>query len=94
VAEARLVVLGDGTVEVAHEALIRAWPRLHRWLTDDRAGLLAHRRLTDAAQTWSSLRRDPGALPRGVQLAAARGLAELNDLESAFLHAGGPRPGP
>ncbi|GAA4255817.1 nSTAND1 domain-containing NTPase [Dactylosporangium darangshiense] len=90
--EARLVVLGDGTVEVAHEALIRAWPRLHRWLTDDRAGLLAHRRLTDAAHTWASLRRDPGALLRGVQLAAARGLAEdrpgeLNDLESAFLRA-------
>lgn len=91
-AEARLVVLGDGTVEVAHEALIRAWPRLHRWLTDDRAGLLAHRRLTDAAHTWASLRRDPGALLRGVQLAAARGLAEerpgeLNDLESAYLRA-------
>ncbi|MFF5225891.1 hypothetical protein [Dactylosporangium sp. NPDC000521] len=50
-ADARLVVLGDGTVEVAHEALIRAWPRLHRWLTDDRAALVAHRRLTDAAHT-------------------------------------------
>jgi WD40 repeat protein len=91
-AEARLIVLGDGTVEVAHEALIRAWPRLHRWLTDDRASLFIHRRLTDAAHTWTSLDRDVGALYRGAQLVAARGLAEerpgeLNQLEDAFLRA-------
>ncbi|MET7419403.1 hypothetical protein [Dactylosporangium sp. NPDC005555] len=91
-AEARLVVLGDGTVEVAHEALIRGWPRLHRWLTDDRADLAVHRRLTDAAQTWSALAGDTGALYRGAQLVAARGLAEdrageLNRLEQQFLRA-------
>ncbi|GAB3854044.1 hypothetical protein ACFPIJ_61410 [Dactylosporangium cerinum] len=91
-AEARLVVLGDGTVEVAHEALIRAWPRLHRWLTDDRADLAVHRRLTGAAQTWAALSNDAGALYRGAQLVAARGLAEerpgeLNRLEQAFLRA-------
>ncbi|MFK4244752.1 helix-turn-helix domain-containing protein [Micromonospora chokoriensis] len=91
-AEARLVVLGDGTVELAHEALIRAWPRLHRWLTDDRASLLTHRRLTEAAHTWTAFHRDSGALYRGTQLLAARALAEdhpeeLNQLESAFLGA-------
>ena len=57
-------LMGDGTVEVAHEALIRAWPRLHRWLTDDRANLLIHRRLTEAAHTWAALDRDAGALYR------------------------------
>ncbi|MFC3499768.1 helix-turn-helix domain-containing protein [Micromonospora krabiensis] len=91
-AEARLVVLGDGTVSVAHEALISAWPRLHRWLSDDRASLLTHRRLTDAAHTWTSLHRDPGALYRGAQLVAARAFAddrhdELNQHERDFLHA-------
>ncbi|WP_433309180.1 helix-turn-helix domain-containing protein [Micromonospora sp. CA-269861] len=91
-AESRLVVLGDGTVEVAHEALIRAWPRLHRWLTDDRANLLIHRRLTEAAHTWATLHRDAGALYRGTQLLGAQALAEdhpeeLNELESSFLHA-------
>ncbi|MGH8904379.1 MAG: AAA family ATPase, partial [Egibacteraceae bacterium] len=35
-AEARLVTLGEDSVEVAHEALIREWPTLRRWLTDDR----------------------------------------------------------
>jgi WD40 repeat protein len=91
-AETRLIVLGDGTVEVAHEALIRGWPRLHRWLTDDRADLFIHRRLTDAAHTWASLRRDAGALYRGAQLLAARAWAEdhpadLNQLETSFLRA-------
>ncbi|GIH65215.1 nSTAND1 domain-containing NTPase [Microbispora siamensis] len=91
-AAARLVVLAEETVDVAHEALIRAWPRLHRWLTDDRENLLVHRRLTDAAQTWRELDRDPGALYRGAQLLVAGSWAEdhpqeLNDIESAFLRA-------
>lgn len=91
-AGARLIVLAEETVDVAHEALIRAWPRLHTWLTDDRENLFVHRRLTDAAQTWEELERDSGALYRGVQLLAARTWAEdhmqeLNQLESTFLHA-------
>ncbi|MGW4421020.1 nSTAND1 domain-containing NTPase [Streptosporangium sp. NPDC004631] len=93
-AEARLIVLDDDRVEIAHEALIRAWPRLHRWLTDDRANLFVHRRLTEAAQTWESLGRDQGALYRGAQLMAARAWAgdhpeEPNRLESSFLRAAG-----
>ncbi|MCX4586296.1 WD40 repeat domain-containing protein [Streptomyces sp. NBC_01481] len=92
-AEARLVVLDEYRVQVAHEALIRAWPRLHRWLTDDRGSLLVHRRLTDASHTWELLERDAGALYRGTQLAVARSWAEdhpdeLNQLESSFLNAG------
>ncbi|MEU4410209.1 helix-turn-helix domain-containing protein [Streptosporangium sp. NPDC023963] len=91
-AAARLVVVGEQSAEVAHEALIRAWPRLHRWLTDDRANLLTHRRLTDAAHRWQDLRRDSGALYRGAQLAVAgawaeENPAELNPLESDFLQA-------
>ncbi|WP_169949187.1 BTAD domain-containing putative transcriptional regulator [Microbispora sp. H11081] len=89
-AAARLVVLAEETVDVAHEALIRAWPRLHEWLTGDRENLFVHRRLTDAAQLWSDLGRDQGALYRGAQLLVARTWAddhpqELNDTESAFL---------
>lgn len=89
-AEARLIVLGEDSVEVAHEALIRAWPRLHGWLTDDRAGLVLHRRLTEAAQTWQSLGRDDSALFRGGRLLTTRTWAEdhgheLNQLETTFL---------
>ncbi|GHH29048.1 nSTAND1 domain-containing NTPase [Lentzea cavernae] len=88
----RLVVLDEDTAEIAHEALIRAWPRLQRWLSDDRATLLVHRRLTAAAHTWTELDRDEDALYRGAQLATASAWAldhpgELNAAEEAFLGA-------
>ena len=38
-ADARLVSVDEGTVVVAHEALIRHWPRLRGWIEADRAGL-------------------------------------------------------
>ncbi|MEH6372739.1 hypothetical protein V7793_00010 [Streptomyces sp. KLMMK] len=87
---ARLVVLSHGTVEVAHEAVIRAWPRLQRWLHDDRDALRTHHRLTTAARTWHELGCAAGALYRGMQLAAAREWAEghpeaLNSQEAEFL---------
>ena len=34
----RLLTVVDGAVEVAHEALLREWPRLRDWLDDDVAG--------------------------------------------------------
>ncbi len=93
-AAARLLTLGEGTVEVAHEALIQAWPRLRQWLTDDRAGLRTHRQLTEAAQAWAALDRDPGGLYRGARLMVAREWADrdehrsdFNPLERAFLDA-------
>ncbi|WP_197358968.1 nSTAND1 domain-containing NTPase, partial [Streptomyces clavuligerus] len=69
---ARLLTVDDGTVDLAHEALIRGWPRLRGWIERDRDRLRLHRRLTDAARTWDRLGRDEGALYRGAQLAAAR----------------------
>src|SRR5262249_41921325 len=80
----------DPTVEIAHEALIRNWKRLGEWLAEDRAGLRLHRHLTEAAQAWARLERDPGELYRGTRLAPASEWAEahgevLNPLERAFL---------
>uniref|UniRef100_UPI0013002EF8 WD40 repeat domain-containing protein n=1 Tax=Lentzea terrae TaxID=2200761 RepID=UPI0013002EF8 len=88
----RLVVVGEDSVEIAHEALIRAWPRLQRWLSDDRSTLLVHRRLTAAAHTWTELDHDEGALYRGAQLVTASAWAqdhpgELNAAEDDFLDA-------
>jgi hypothetical protein len=68
---ARLVVLDHDRIEIAHEALIRSWPRLRGWLAEDREGLRQHRGLTDATHTWTSLARDPDALYRGSRLAGA-----------------------
>jgi WD40 repeat protein len=90
--EARLVVVDEDAVEIGHEALINAWPRLAGWLRADREGLRTHRRLTEAAAIWRDLDREPGALYRGARLALAREWAEargneraLTVLEQAFL---------
>ncbi|MBP2327453.1 WD40 repeat protein [Kibdelosporangium banguiense] len=86
-AAARLVVLGQDTVEIAHEALIGAWPRLRDWLHQDRETLRLHRQLTHDSETWCAHDRDPDLLYRGVRLAAwdGRGMARLNERERAFL---------
>ena len=90
--KARLVTVGADTVEITHETLLTAWPRLRQWLTEDRAGLRIHRDLTDAARDWERERRDPGRLWRGTRLAVARDWAahhdqDLNPGERAFLTA-------
>jgi WD40 repeat protein/class 3 adenylate cyclase len=91
-ADARLITTGEGTAEVAHEALIREWPTLREWLSEDREGLRVHRRLTEASQEWELLDQDPGALYRGARLAQAVEWSEanphhLNAQEKAFLDA-------
>ena len=91
-AEERLVTLDDGSAEVAHEALIREWPQLRRWLDEDRAGIRAHQQLGDAARLWDAGGREASDLYRGGRLAAALELvesrrAQLNATERAFLDA-------
>ena len=90
-ASPRLVTLGEGTAEVAHEVLIREWPTLRGWLEEDREGLRLHR-LGDAARIWEAAGREPTDLYRGTRLGAALEWAQrrsdaLNATERAFLDA-------
>jgi hypothetical protein len=41
------------------------------WIDSDRAGLLIHSRLTDAAREWDAVDSESGSLYRGARLAAA-----------------------
>ena len=89
-ADARLVTLSDGTVEIAHEALLREWPRLRTWLEEDSEGRKLHRHVTVSSRVWDEGGRDPADLYRGARLTAALEWAEthqadLNDLEREFL---------
>ena len=89
-AGARLVTLGEGTAEVAHEVLIREWPALRGWLDEDREGLRLHRRLGDAARLWDAGGREASDLYRGARLTAALEWAQahahdLNATEREFL---------
>ena len=89
-ASARLVTLGEGTAEVAHEVLIREWPALRRWLDEDREGIRLHRRLGNAAALWETGGREASDLYRGARLTAALEWADahahdLNATERSFL---------
>lgn len=89
-AAARLITLDGDAVELAHEALLTAWPRLRSWAQEDRERLRVHRRLTEAADTWEDHDRDPGALYRGLRLEMVREhLSDqtLTPRERAFLAA-------
>jgi DNA-binding SARP family transcriptional activator/WD40 repeat protein len=86
----RLVTVGGDTVEVAHEALLREWPRVRAWLEQDAEARRLHRHITLAAQDWDVGDRDPGELYRGARLASALDFAAehrdaLNELERTFL---------
>jgi class 3 adenylate cyclase/WD40 repeat protein len=87
---ARLLTSGEGHVEVAHEALLREWPRLQRWLDEDAAGRALRLHLVGAVRDWGQRGREPGDLYRGARLAAALDWAaehgtELNAAERSFL---------
>jgi class 3 adenylate cyclase/WD40 repeat protein len=91
-AERRLVTVGGSTVQVAHEALLREWPRLRRWLEADRDGRRLHLQIASAATDWAASDRDDGVLLRGARLAAAEDwrvdhAPELTAAEQEFLSA-------
>jgi hypothetical protein len=81
-ARARPLTLEQDTVDLAHEALIAAWPRLQAWINEARDRLRLHRQLTEAARTWDDLDRDPGALYRDTRLTAAEDTFLRTDAES------------
>ncbi|MFE3559201.1 helix-turn-helix domain-containing protein [Streptomyces sp. NPDC059193] len=91
-ARARLLTVDEEGVQLAHEALITCWPRLHGWIEEDRERLRQRRSLAEAARTWTEHDRDPGALYRGTRLTRAEELfpdcernGALNAAERGFL---------
>ncbi len=68
--EARLLTADDGSVEVAHEALLREWPRMRNWLEEERESRRLEAHLRVSAQEWAAGGRDPGDLYRGARLSA------------------------
>lgn len=89
-ADRRLLTMSDGYVEVAHEALLREWPRFAAWLEEDREGIRLRAHLAAAAKEWDAADRDPAELYRGARLSAAldwttQHSLELNDVEREFV---------
>ena len=92
-AAARLVTLDADRVEITHEALLRAWPRLRGWIEEDREELRGHQQLTEAATGWERAGQDPSLLYRGARLEQAAAWAAqprlaLTALDHRFVQAG------
>ena len=89
---ARLLTSDESVVELAHEAVARAWPRLREWLDDDIEGLRVLRHLTATATGWDALGRPPSELYRGPRLEQTRvwyerSQPDLTPVERDFLDA-------
>ncbi|MFE6892124.1 AAA family ATPase [Streptomyces sp. NPDC057694] len=69
---ARLVTLDADTVEITHEALLHAWPRLRGWIDEGRGDHLLRQRLEEDGRAWEKSERDAALLYRGSRLDHAR----------------------
>jgi transcriptional regulator with XRE-family HTH domain len=90
----RLITVDADHAQIAHDALLTAWPRLRSWIDAGQDDLRTRRRVTEAARIWEETGRDSSALLRGVQLAIARdwagqdhNRASLSPLASEFMAA-------
>ncbi|BAY14861.1 WD-40 repeat-containing protein [Anabaenopsis circularis NIES-21] len=93
---ARLIVVSVDSatfqeeVEVAHEALIRYWPRLITWLDENRVSLQIRETIRQAALEWDKQQKDENYLAhRGGRLQEAQELLQqsgfLNQIESEYI---------
>jgi WD40 repeat protein len=78
-------------IEVVHESLLRAWPRLVRWQAQDEEGALLRDQLKQAAHLWEEKGRTPDLLWSGTafrefELWRERYPGQLTALEEDFSH--------
>jgi WD40 repeat protein/energy-coupling factor transporter ATP-binding protein EcfA2 len=59
----------EDVIDIAHESLIRQWPRLLQWTAEDAQDNRTEKRLTETAKEWDENGRDPSLLDRGSKLA-------------------------
>lgn len=76
----RLITVDGDHVEIVHDSLLSAWPRLRNWIDANREGLVISRRLTDDAHAWEAAGRDTGRLYRGSQLTLAESAGSADSM--------------
>ncbi|SMD23426.1 hypothetical protein [Lentzea albidocapillata] len=82
---ARLITMDADSVEITHEALLQAWPRLRSWIDEDRAGNLTRQRLEEDAATWSAHDHDSSLLYRGARLEGVRQQRDVTTIAKEFV---------
>jgi WD40 repeat protein/transcriptional regulator with XRE-family HTH domain len=66
----RLLVLGQDSVEISHDALLQAWKQLRDWLGDDQLDRALYSQVVTDADTWANNSRNPSYLYQPGRLAA------------------------
>jgi len=66
----RLLVLGQDSVEISHDALLQAWKQLRDWLGDDQLDRVLYGEVITDAAAWDGNGRDSSYLYRPGRLAA------------------------
>jgi WD40 repeat protein/serine/threonine protein kinase len=94
---ARLIALsesdGESHVEVTHDALLGAWPRLQQWVSEDVDGARMRDQIRASARQWHDRGRPRGLLWRDEVLADLErwlrrgGPIALSELEAGFVEA-------
>lgn len=80
------LVDGEGGFGVAHEALLRRWPRAANWIASHRGGLQVRSRIAQWTARWAvEGRRSDLLLPPGKQLDEARELLGMSELSLSAL---------
>ena len=77
----------DDMVGLAHESLVRIWPRLVAWIEEERVTQRRRLRLATTAEQWQSSARDNSTLLRGLLLEEALRYEDLNEIETTFVNA-------
>ena len=81
---------GNYTVELTHEVLIRAWPRLAAWIEDNREFRSWQEQVRSALRAWESSARDPARVLSTTQVDTALGWiqkrsGEIRETEREFI---------
>ena len=88
--KARLLTVDDDRVQIAHEALLRTWPRLRSWIEESRDDLRMRQKISHAAAEWQAEDREDDLLYHGTPLLSAlewksKNPDQLGPLEHDFL---------
>jgi signal transduction histidine kinase len=92
-AQATSEIVPKETAEIVHEALIRNWPTMMNWISQDRAFLSWLRQLKPRLDEWHRNPDDEGTLLRGGPLAVSEEWLDqyadqFNDEEKDYVEAG------
>ena len=78
-------------IDIAHEALIRDWKKLHDWVQDNRIDLKFRQTITQAAHDWeNNSKKEEDLVHFGSRLEAAKALLEkefLSPIEAEYVEA-------